>query len=419
MHYLIVGNIDMSIFKDMFRAFKYRNFRLFFPGLAISQIGIWVQNVSINWLVYDISKSSLVMGTVLFVNTIPLMLLTPFAGVIADKFSRHKLLLMVQILFATQAFLMTFLSFMGWLRIWNIMALGVFLNCIAAIDMPLRQSTFVFVVDNKEDLGNAISLNSTCFNLARLVGPSIGGLLIAGVGVSVGFLFNFLCLVPSIILVKKMKIIENKPQTIQQESFFEGLKEGLIYSIKTPQIRTLILYLGLYCFLILVYPMLLPIYTAEVLGKNADTLGFLLGAAGVGSLISSLLLATKHDTKNLRLIVYLGVVLACLCYIGLGFTTNSKIALLLMFGVGLGCTTVLTPENMLLQSIVDNDKRGRVLGMNALAFLGPSALSSLFAGALSHMSGISHTFIILGTLMLICGSILTYKLLKLPFNRKI
>ena len=180
----------ISIFKEMFRAFKYRNFRLFFPGLAVSQIGIWVQNVSINWLVYDISKSSLVMGTVLFVNTIPLMILTPFAGVIADKFSRYKLLLMVQILFSVQSFLMMLLSFFGVLQIWNIMLLGVFLNCIAAIDNPLRQSTFALVVDDRKDLTNAISLNSTCFNIARLVGPSIGGLLIAVGGVTLGFLVN-------------------------------------------------------------------------------------------------------------------------------------------------------------------------------------------------------------------------------------
>lgn len=152
-----------------FRALKYRNFRLFFPGIAISQIGIWIQNVAIAWLVYDMTKSPLTMGTVMFFNAIPLFILTPFAGVIIDKFHRHKLLITVQILFCLQALLITILTFFNVVQIWNIIALGVFLNCIAAIDVPLRQSTFVCLVDDPKDLGNAISLNSTCFNVARLL----------------------------------------------------------------------------------------------------------------------------------------------------------------------------------------------------------------------------------------------------------
>ena len=409
----------ISIFKEMFRAFKYRNFRLFFPGLAVSQIGIWVQNVSINWLVYDISKSSLVMGTVLFVNTIPLMILTPFAGVIADKFSRYKLLLMVQILFSVQSFLMMLLSFFGVLQIWNIMLLGVFLNCIAAIDNPLRQSTFALVVDDRKDLTNAISLNSTCFNIARLVGPSIGGLLIAVGGVTLGFLVNFLCLLPSIFLVKKMNIYEHKYEQIQNETIFEGLAEGFFYSVKTPQIRYLILYLGLYCFLVMIYPMLIPIYTAEILKKGADTLGFLLGSAGVGALISSLILATKTSTKKLRHIIFMGASCASLCFVGLGFTHSISLALVLMFGVGLGSTTFLTPENMLLQSIVDDDKRGRVMGMNALFFLGPAAFSSLFAGSLAHIVGISKAFIILGVVMFLVAIVIGLKLSSLSFKNRL
>ena len=139
-----------------FRALQYRNFRLFFPGIAISQIGIWIQNVAISWLVYDMTKSPLTMGTVMFFNAIPLCVLTPFAGVIIDKFNRHKLLILVQILFCIQALLITLLTFFDAVQIWNIVLLGVFLNCISAIDVPLRQSTFVCLVDEPKDLGNAI-----------------------------------------------------------------------------------------------------------------------------------------------------------------------------------------------------------------------------------------------------------------------
>lgn len=402
--------------KDIFRALKYRNFRLFFPGLAISQIGIWIQNVAISWFIYDITKSPFIMGIVMFFNSIPLFLLTPFAGVIADKFDRQKLLLTVQILYTVQALLMTIFSYFGYLKIWNIILLGIFLNCIAAVDAPLRQSTFVLVVDDKKDLGNAISLNSSCFNLARLLGPAIGGLLLAKYNINICFLVNFLCLLPIVILVRMMKINDKKDEKIKNETMLEGLKEGLDYVITTPKINTLILYIGFYCFLIMIYPMLMPIYTIEVLHSHADILGYLLGAAGVGSLISSLLLAMKKTTSNIREIILSGMAVACTCFIMLGFTHSSIIALILMFGVGLGSTSVFTPENMLLQSVIDDDKRGRVMSINSLSFLGTTAISSLFAGSVAHIFGISNTFIILGVIMLLIGLTLSFRLSKLDFS---
>ncbi len=399
----------------MFRGFKYRNFRLFFPGLAVSQIGIWIQNIAISWLVYDITKSPFIMGLIMFFNAIPLFLITPFAGVIADKFDRHKLLMTVQILFALQAFLMTVLTYTGLIAIWNIIILGMFLNCIAAVDGPLRQSTFICLVDDKKDLGNAISLNSSCFNLARLLGPAIGGVIIAYFGVGVCFLVNFICLVPSIILVKMMVIKDVKCEKIMHETIFEGLKEGFLYCFRTPQIFTLLMYLGAFCFLIMIYPMLMPIYTADVLKEKADVLGFLLGATGVGSLLSSLLLAMKTTTSNLRQIIFYGTVLSCLCFISIGLIKSEFILMFLMFGAGLGLTAVLTPENMLLQSVIENDKRGRVMSMNSMCFLGTTSLSSLFAGSVAHLCGIRNTFIILGGIMLIIGCILSFRLSKLKF----
>ena len=169
----------------IFRAFKYRNFRLFFPGIFLSQIGVWLQNIAISWLVYDITKSAMTMGTVLFFNAIPLFALSPFAGVLVDKFDRKKLLLAVQILYSVQAFLITALTLSGHIQIWSIIVLGIFLNAVAAIDAPLRQSSFSLLVDDKEDLANAISLNSSCFNAARFIGPAIGGLLIAKYSVGI------------------------------------------------------------------------------------------------------------------------------------------------------------------------------------------------------------------------------------------
>jgi len=407
----------MKKLKDTFRALKYRNFRLFFPGLVVSQTGIWVQNVAISWLVYDMTKSPFSMGFVMCMNFLPAMLITPFAGVLADKFNRQKLLLAVQIAFAVQALLLTVLSFTGLLQIWNIILLGMMLGCIASIDTPLRQSVFVLVVDDKKDLSNAISLNSSCFNLARLIGPSIGGLIIAATNISFCFLINFLCLMPIIQLVRMLHLKDEKSEKIQQATVFEGLKEGLAYSLKTPQIRTMLLYLAFYCFLIMVFPMLIPVYVAEVLNEGADTLGFLLGAAGVGSLTASLLLATKKTTKHLRIIMTGGVLIACLAFVGLGFTDSKHFAVLLMFYIGFGSSSFFTPENVLLQSFIDDDKRGRVLSVNALAFVGTGAISNLFAGSVANYLGITDTFIALGSVMIVVGIFLSIKLAKLNFER--
>lgn len=174
----------MNRVKTTFRSLKYRNFRLFFPGLITSQVGIWIQNVAISWVVYSLTKSPFMMGGILFINTLPLFLVTPFAGMVIDKFNRHKLLLIIQILFALQAFLMAFAAISGHLELWNIIPLGLFLNITAAIDAPLRQSTYVLLVDDRADLSNALSLNAACFNVARLVGPALAGVLLSVVGVA-------------------------------------------------------------------------------------------------------------------------------------------------------------------------------------------------------------------------------------------
>ncbi len=408
----------MKKLKETFRALKYRNFRLFFPGLIVSATGIWIQNIAINWLVYDITKSPFVMGIVMFFNAVPLFLVTPFAGVIIDKFDRHKLLMGVQFLFALQALLITLLSYFGFIKIWNIILLGIFLNTIAAVDAPLRQSTFVHLVDDKKDLGNAISLNSSCFNIARLLGPALGGLLIAYTNVTFCFFMNFLCLVPIIFLVRMMNINDVKDEKIKNETILEGLKEGINYALSDSKITLLFSYVGMYCFLIMIYPMLMPIYTAEVLNAKADILGFLLGIAGVGSLISSLSLASIRTTKNLRTILFFGTLLASLSFVFIGITHNAILALILMLCVGIGSNAMLTPENMLLQSIIDDDKRGRIMSLNSLCFMGTTSISSFFAGSVAHFVGISNTFIILGIMMITVGAFLSYKLSKLKFLYK-
>lgn len=405
----------MNKFTTTFRAFKYRNFKLFFPGLAISQIGIWIQNIAISWIVYDITKSPLTMGTVMFFNAIPLFLLTPFMGVFVDKYNRHKLLFLVQVLFAVQALLMTLITMSEHVQLINIILCGMFLNCVASLDAPLRQSTFVLLVDDKQDLQNAITLNASMFNIARFIGPAIGGLLIAYTNITFCFFINFLCILPNIFLVKMMKIDDNKSIKIKNENIFDGLKIGIKYVFHEPQILLLQIYLAVFCLLILAYPVLMPIYTVEVLKSNAHILGYIMSAVGVGSLITSLILSSKTTINGMKKILYLGCLSICLTYILLGFVHNIYLTIIIMFFAGIGLTCVTSPQNILLQNIIDEEKRGRVMSINTLCYMGTISLSSYLCGILAHNFGIKYTFIILGIIMLIIGSFLSYKMSKFNY----
>ncbi len=405
----------MNKLATTFRAFKYRNFRLFFPGLAISQIGIWIQNIAISWIVYDITKSPLTMGTVMFFNAIPLFLLTPFMGVLVDKYNRHKLLFLVQVLFAVQALLMTLITMSEHVQLINIILCGMFLNCVASLDAPLRQSTFVLLVDDKQDLQNAITLNASMFNIARFIGPAIGGLLIAYTNITFCFFINFLCILPNIFLVKMMKIDDNKSTKIKNENIFNGLKIGIKYVFHEPQILLLQIYLAVFCLLMLAYPILMPIYTVEVLKSNAHILGYIMSAVGVGSLIASLILSSKTTISGMKKILYLGCLSICLAYIILGFVHNIYLTIIIMFFAGIGLTCVTSPQNILLQNIIDEEKRGRVMSINTLCYMGTISLSSYLCGILAHNFGIKDTFIILGIIMLIIGSFLSYIMSKFNY----
>ena len=409
----------MNRLKNIFRGFKYRNFKLFFPSLAITQIGVWIQNVAISWLVYDITKSAFTMGGLTFISTAPLFILSPFMGAVVDKYNRQKLLIFVQSLYILQTFLMTIIAFSGLLNLYVIVALGVFLNTVASLDAPLRQSSFILLVDDPKDLGNAISLNASCFNLARFIGPSIGGLIIGYFGVKYCFLLNFLFLAPTFFLIKAMKINDIKNKDVQQENIFYSIKEGFSYSIKNSPIITAQVYLFLFSFLVMSYPMLLPIYTADVLVSKADILGYLLGATGIGSLSASLFIASKMSVKGLRRILFIGCMLVSFAFIFTGFKPNLYFVLFAMFCLGVGSTFFITPQNVLVQTAVADEKRGRIISLNALCFLGTYSLSSFFTGSIAQKIGIANTFIFLGITVFIVSCLFSYKMSKFDYTKKI
>lgn len=409
----------MNRLKATFRSLKYRNFRLFFPGLITSQVGIWIQNVAISWVVYDLTKSPFMMGGILFINTMPLFLITPFAGMIIDKFDRHKLLMMVQVLFAIQAFLMAVCAMTNFLGLWNIIALGLFLNIVAAIDAPLRQSTYVLLVDNKEDLSNALSLNAACFNVARLIGPALAGVLISAVGVAWCFTINFLCILPCVFLVMMMNFKDKKSEKVKNQSIIEGVKEGIDYAFHSPQITTLLAFVGIFSFIALTYPLLMPIYTKEVLHSGADILGWLMSCTGVGALCSSILLASKTTLRGLKYILCLGGILLSSGFIVMGFNNSPVNGCITMFFVGLGFTSAITSDSTLLQSILEDDKRGRIMSLYSICFVGATSVSNLVAGSIAQFCGVANTLIIFGTVLLISTMLFTVRFYHLKFISKL
>ena len=399
----------------IFRALKYRNFRLFFPGLMVAQIGIWIQNISISWVVYDMTKSPFIMGTIMFLGALPLFLLTPFAGVLIDKFSKHKLLMLIQILYMIQAFLISALTLSHHVQLWSITLLAVFLNIIAAVDGPLRQSMYVDLVDDKHDLGNAIALNATCFNVARLVGPAVAGVLLATVGAGMCFFINFLCFIPVTILVALLRFKEEKSGNIQNETILEGLFEGVDYVSKSPSIAILLVYIALISFLAMTYPMLMPIYTTEVLHENAKTLGLLMSVAGVGALMTSLVLAAKSTIRGLNILLALASLFFGAGFVMLGVTHTETIALAAMFLIWLGTIGALTPASTLLQSVVNNDMRGRVMSLHFICYLGTLSISNFFAGSITHALGISKALVVLGAVLTVISFIFLNKLRKINY----
>ena len=409
----------MNRVKTAFRSLKYRNFRLFFPGLITSQVGIWIQNVSISWVVYALTKSPFMMGGILFINTLPLFFVTPFAGMIIDKFNRHKLLMMIQILFAIQAFLMSVLAAGDCLKLWNIILMGLFLNIIAAIDAPLRQSTYVLLVEDKSDLSNALSLNAACFNVARLVGPAMAGVLISAVGITWCFTINFLCILPCVILVMMMNFNDKKSDSVKNKSIIEGVKEGMEYAFHSPQITTLLAFAGTFSFIALTYPLLMPIYTKEILQAGADKLGWLMSCTGIGALCSSIFLASKTSLKGLRTILCTGAALLSCGFIFMGLINHTLSSCITMFFVGLGFTAAITSDSTLLQSILEDDKRGRIMSLYSICFMGATSISNLIAGTIAQFFGIANTMIIFGSVLLSATLIFAFRFYHLNFVSKV
>jgi len=403
---------DRTGLKFILRAFSYRNYQLYFSGQGISLIGTWMQNVAMSWLVYRLTNSAFLLGLLGFVSMLPTLLVMPFAGVLVDRWNRRNMLIATQVLAMIQALILSLLVFIGVITVRQIIPLSIFLGLVGAIDAPTRQSFVIEVVEKKEDLGSAISLNSAMFNGARMIGPSIAGIIVAAFGEGVCFLLNALSFLAVIFCLFAMKIKPRKVRTSSKNIIHE-MKTGFKYAYGSLPIRSIILYLGFVSLIGMSYFVLMPIFARDILHGGARTLGFLMASTGIGALGGALFLASRKNVIQLfKIIVFSGLVFGC----GIIFFSFSRylwLSLILLVFTGFGMMTQMASCNTLVQMIVEDDKRGRVMGLYTTAFMGMMPIGALITGTLASIIGAPYTMIINGFSCLIASLVFASKVEKL------
>ncbi|MDP2912205.1 MAG: MFS transporter [Candidatus Omnitrophota bacterium] len=401
----------------VFRALKYRNFRIFFFGQGISLIGTWMQYVAMSWLVYKMTNSAFMLGVVGFSSQIPTFILSPFTGVIADRHNRHRIILFTQTLAMLQAFILAFLTLTGRVAVWHIIVLGVFLGCINSLDIPARHSFILEMVEKRKNLGNAIALNSMMFNFARLIGPSIAGVLIAIAGEGACFLINaisYLAVIASLLAMdKEVKIRKDKKEDY---NIFKDLKEGFDYVFRSQPIRAILLLLSIISLMGMSYAVLMPVFARDVLGGGPHTLGFLMAAVGIGALAGTIYLASMKRAITFGNLLPVSAGIFGIGIAAFSFSHNIWLSLVLLVISGFGIMVQIAASNTILQTIVDDDKRGRVMSFYTMAFIGMAPLGSLLAGAMAVRLGANNTLIISGFCCIIASVVFVF---KIPSLRKI
>ncbi len=375
--------------KTVLRALAHRNFLLFFIGQSISLVGTWLQQTAMIWMVYRLSKSAFLLGLVGFAGQIPTFFLAPVAGVVSDSWNRQRILLVTQTLAMVQAFLLAVLTLAGVIAVWHIMALSVFLGVVNAFDITTRQAFMTDMVDRKEDWANAIALNSSMVNGARLVGPSLAGILIALMGEGICFLLNGVSYIAVIVALAAMRVPQRPSR--KRPRMLRSLREGFAYAFRFAPIRAILLMLGLVSLVGMPYVVLMPVFASEVLGGGPDTLGLLMGASGLGALGAAIYLASRQSVLGLGRHIALGAAVFALGMIAFSFSRAMLLSVLTLCVSGFAMMVHIAASNTVLQTVVEEDKRGRVMSLYTMAFMGMAPLGSLLAGAMAELIGAPAT----------------------------
>lgn len=385
----------MSAISHSWRALRSRNFQLFFFGQSISVIGTWMTRLATSWLVYRLTHSPLMLGLVSFSGQFLSFLVGPFAGVWVERLNRRKLLLWTQAAGGLQSLALAVLTLSGAIRLWEIIALVALQGLINAFDMPGRQSFLSLMVEDRSDLGNAIAINSSMANGARLIGPAIAGALVASVGEGWCFLTDAVSYIPVIASLALMRI---RPTAVTRatRSMLEEMREGWTYVRTFLPIRTILTLFALLSLMGWPYSVLLPVFAGKVLHGGPHTLGWLTGASGVGALVSGLSLAARRSVVGLTSMLRIAAVVLGGALIGFGLSHTLWLSLVLMALVGFGLMQAAAAANTIVQSLVTDEMRARVMSYYTMAFFGSAPLGSLLAGTLAERIGAPRTIMLTG-----------------------
>lgn len=385
----------------MLRAFRYRNYRLFFGGQIVSLTGTWITITATSWLVYRLTGSALLLGVVGFASQIPSFLLTPFAGIFVDRWNRHRLLVATQTASMVIAFVLAALTLSNTISIPILVVVSVFQGVVNAFDMPGRQAFVVTLIEDKRDLGNAIALNSSMFNAARLIGPSVAGAIIAMSSEGWCYLIDGVSYLSVIAALLAMRFIVVARPATDHESPLAQFRDGWRYAYSSRPIRSVLLLVGLVCLAGVPYTVLMPVFAAEVLGGGAHTLGFLMTATGGGALLGALWLTSRRTIAGLeRNIPIAGVIFSC-GLIAFAFSRTLWLSVVLLVVVGFGFIVLVASGNTLVQTVVEDAKRGRVMSFFLMSYFGTTPFGSLVAGVASARIGAPYTLAMGGALCLV------------------
>jgi MFS family permease len=384
----------------IWRALRHRNYRLFFTGQSISLIGTWMTRIATSWLVYQLTKSPLLLGVVSFAGQIPTFLFAPLAGVWVDRLDRRRVLVITQILAMLQSLALAALTLSGRINIPEIIGLGAFQGLINAFDMPGRQAFLVQMVEDKQDLGNAIALNSSMVNMARLLGPSLAGAVIAVFGTGYCFLIDGLSYLPVIASLLMMRL---KPWLLPHgdASMLHQLKEGWKYVANSTPIRTILLLFAVVSLMGWPFTVLMPVFALKILNGGPHTYGFLMGAVGTGALISAYSLAARPSVRGLTKMIPISAGLLGAGLILFGISGNFWISLIVLSFCGFGMMQQMAASTTIIQTIVDEDKRGRVMSYSTVALVGMAPFGGLLAGTVADALGAPRTVMLSGACCLL------------------
>ncbi|MEX0893241.1 MAG: MFS transporter [Gemmatimonadota bacterium] len=391
------------------RSLRSRGFRIYFTGQGISLIGTWMQRMAMAWLVYRLSGSAFVLGLVGFAGRIPTLLLAPFAGVAADRWDRRRILYVTQSLSMVQALLLAGLVLGGVVQVWHVLVLATILGVFDAFDIPARQSFYVQLIDRPEDLGNAIALNSTVFNMARLVGPSVAGVLIALIGEGWVFALNgltYLSMLAALLLMGSLP----RHQAASTPGVLRNVREGFDFAWNFPAVRAVLLLITTSSFFAVPFVVLMPIFAIDVLGGAADTLGFLMAAQGVGALAGALFLAGRSTTEGLGRLIAWAAALFGGGLLVFGASGMLWLSLPMLAVAGFGLMVQSAASNTFLQVTVGEGMRGRIMSLYTMAFIGTLPLGSLYAGWMAERIGAPATVMVGGAVALAAAAVFRRRL---------